>query len=92
MSNKVEFNSIEEILDDLRQGKIVVILDDEDRENEGDVICAAEFATTENVTLWQATPRDLSVCLWHQSTQTDLIFHRCVSQILITIAPHFLCQ
>ncbi|MDE5872990.1 MAG: 3,4-dihydroxy-2-butanone-4-phosphate synthase, partial [Lachnospiraceae bacterium] len=45
----MEFNSIEEILDDLKQGKIVVILDDENRENEGDVICAAEFATTENV-------------------------------------------
>ena len=45
----MEFNSIEEIAADLAAGKVVVMLDNEDRENEGDVICAAEFATTENV-------------------------------------------
>lgn len=44
-----EFNTIEEALEDLRQGKIILVTDDEDRENEGDFICAAEFATTENV-------------------------------------------
>lgn len=44
-----QFNTIEEALDDLRQGKILLVTDDEDRENEGDFICAAEFATTENV-------------------------------------------
>jgi len=45
----VQYNTIEEALDDLQQGKIVLVTDDEDRENEGDFICAAEFATTENV-------------------------------------------
>lgn len=44
-----EFNSVEEVVEDLRQGKIVLVSDDEDRENEGDFICAAEFATTENI-------------------------------------------
>lgn len=44
-----EFNTIEEALEDLRQGKIILCTDDPDRENEGDFICAAEFATTENV-------------------------------------------
>ena len=43
------FNTIEEALDDLRQGKIILVTDDPDRENEGDFICAAQFATTENV-------------------------------------------
>ena len=43
------FNTIEEALEDLRQGKIILCTDDPDRENEGDFICAAEFATTENV-------------------------------------------
>lgn len=47
MSNK--FNSIEEALEDLKQGKMILVTDDEDRENEGDLICAAEFATQENV-------------------------------------------
>lgn len=44
-----EYNTIEEALNDLRQGKIIIVSDDEDRENEGDFICAAEFATTENI-------------------------------------------
>lgn len=44
-----EFASIEQALEDLRQGKIIVCTDDPDRENEGDFICAAEFATPENV-------------------------------------------
>lgn len=43
------FNTIEEALDDLRAGKLILVTDDENRENEGDLICAAEFATTENV-------------------------------------------
>lgn len=44
-----KFSTIEEALEDLRLGKIILVTDDEDRENEGDFICAAEFATTENV-------------------------------------------
>jgi 3,4-dihydroxy 2-butanone 4-phosphate synthase/GTP cyclohydrolase II len=44
-----QYNNIEEALNELRQGKIVLVTDDENRENEGDFICAAEFATTENV-------------------------------------------
>lgn len=41
--------TIEQALEDLRQGKIIMVSDDEDRENEGDMICAAEFASTENI-------------------------------------------
>lgn len=44
-----QFNAIEEALDDLRQGKIILVTDDPDRENEGDFICASQFATTENI-------------------------------------------
>ena len=72
MSNKVEFNSIEEILEDLRQGKIVVILDDEDRENEGDVICAAEFATTENVNFMASYAKGL-ICMPMAPEYTDIL-------------------
>ena len=43
------FNTIEEALKDLRQGRLILCTDDPDRENEGDLICSAEFATTENV-------------------------------------------
>ena len=45
----MEYNSIPEALEDLRAGKIILVSDSEDRENEGDMICAAEFATTENI-------------------------------------------
>ena len=45
----MNFNTIPEALEDLRQGKIILVTDDPDRENEGDLICAAEFATTENI-------------------------------------------
>ena len=43
------FNRIEDAIRDLRAGKVILCTDDPDRENEGDLICAAEFATTENV-------------------------------------------
>jgi len=45
---KNTFDSIEQAIEDLKAGKVVVVLDDEDRENEGDVICAAEFCTPGN--------------------------------------------
>ncbi len=59
---ETKFNTIEEVLEDLRQGKIVVMMDDEDRENEGDVICAAEFATLENVNFMASYARGL-ICM-----------------------------
>ncbi|MDD5946139.1 MAG: bifunctional 3,4-dihydroxy-2-butanone-4-phosphate synthase/GTP cyclohydrolase II [Clostridia bacterium] len=43
------FNTVDEALEELRKGKIILVTDDEDRENEGDFICSAEAATTENV-------------------------------------------
>lgn len=45
----MKFSTIEEALEDLRQGKIIIATDDEDRENEGDFICASEFADTQNI-------------------------------------------
>ncbi len=44
-----KYNTIEEALDELRNGRIILVTDDPDRENEGDMICAAEFATQANV-------------------------------------------
>ena len=58
----MELNSIEEVLADLAAGKVVVSLDNEDRENEGDVICASEFATTENVNFMAKYARGL-ICM-----------------------------
>ena len=49
MEKQYEYNSVEEALEELRRGRIVLVTDDPDRENEGDMICAAEFATQENI-------------------------------------------
>ncbi len=57
-----DFNTIDEIIEDIRLGKPVVILDDENRENEGDVIFAAEHATTENVNFMAKYARGL-ICM-----------------------------
>lgn len=46
---KEQYNTIEEALEELRAGKIILVTDDPERENEGDMICAAEFATQENI-------------------------------------------
>ena len=59
---ETKFNTMEEVLEDLRQGKIVVMMDDEGRENEGDVICAAEFATLENVNFMASYAKGL-ICM-----------------------------
>ena len=44
-----KFSPVEELLEDVRAGKLIIITDDEDRENEGDLVCAADFATPENI-------------------------------------------
>jgi GTP cyclohydrolase II len=48
-STMKKFDTVEQALEELKKGKIILVTDDEDRENEGDFICAAEFATTENL-------------------------------------------
>lgn len=49
MKKEREYSSVEKAVEDLRAGKIILCTDDPDRENEGDMICAAEFATQENI-------------------------------------------
>ena len=44
-----KLNTIEEAIEDFREGKFLIVVDDEDRENEGDLVCAADFATPENI-------------------------------------------
>ena len=56
------FNGIDECLEALRNGEIILVTDDADRENEGDCICAAEFATTENVNFMASYAKGL-ICM-----------------------------
>lgn len=57
-----KFNTIEEALEELRAGRIIVVVDDPDRENEGDLICAAEHATLENVNFMASYAKGL-ICM-----------------------------
>ncbi|CDC78623.1 gTP cyclohydrolase II [Clostridium sp. CAG:964] len=60
--SEYKFNTIEEILDDIRNGRNIVLIDAEDRENEGDVICAAQYATLENVNFMASHAKGL-ICM-----------------------------
>ena len=56
------FSTIEEAVEDLRSGKMIIAVDDPDRENEGDLICAARYATTENVNFMASYAKGL-ICM-----------------------------
>jgi len=58
----IQFSEIEEVLEDLRQGKLIVLVDAEDRENEGDLVCAAEKVTPEIINFMAKYGRGL-ICL-----------------------------
>lgn len=57
-----KFNTIKEIIEDIRNGKNIILIDDEDRENEGDIICAAEYATLENINFMASYAKGL-ICM-----------------------------
>ncbi len=62
MSTTTDFSSVIQAIQDIRNGKLVLVTDDEDRENEGDLICSAEFATTEHVNFMAAHAKGL-ICM-----------------------------
>jgi 3,4-dihydroxy 2-butanone 4-phosphate synthase/GTP cyclohydrolase II len=57
--NGIKLNSIEEGIEDIKQGKLLIVIDDEDRENEGDFICSAELITPEIVNFMATHGRGL---------------------------------
>ncbi len=59
---KIKLNTIEEAIEDIRQGKIIIVVDDEDRENEGDFLAAAELVTPEMVNFMATHGRGL-ICV-----------------------------
>lgn len=67
------FNTVEEALEDLKKGKLILVTDDPQRENEGDLICAAQFATTENVNFMAKNARGL-ICMPMSGELCDKLF------------------
>ncbi|WP_338375406.1 3,4-dihydroxy-2-butanone-4-phosphate synthase [uncultured Flavobacterium sp.] len=59
MSHKIKLNTIEEAIEDIRQGKVIIVVDDEDRENEGDFLAAAEKVTPEMINFMATHGRGL---------------------------------
>lgn len=57
--NKIKLNTIQEAIEDIRQGKVIIVVDDEDRENEGDFIAAAEKVTPEMINFMATHGRGL---------------------------------
>jgi len=58
----MEFNTIDEAIKDIKQGKMVVVVDDEDRENEGDLIMAAQKVTPQSITFMATFGRGM-ICV-----------------------------
>jgi 3,4-dihydroxy 2-butanone 4-phosphate synthase/GTP cyclohydrolase II len=58
-TDKIQLNTIEEAIEDIRQGKIIIVVDDEDRENEGDFLAAAELVTPEMINFMATHGRGL---------------------------------
>ncbi|MCD9575492.1 3,4-dihydroxy-2-butanone-4-phosphate synthase [Flavobacterium soyae] len=59
MSTKIQLNTIEEAIEDIRQGKVIIVVDDEDRENEGDFLAAAEKVTPDMINFMATHGRGL---------------------------------
>lgn len=80
MEEQKEFGTVEQALADLKQGKIIVVTDNEDRENEGDFICAAEFATTENVNFMAKYAKGLICMPMSEELCAKLMFQQMVQE------------
>lgn len=75
----MNFNSIEEILEDLKQGKMVIVVDDEDRENEGDLVMPASFATSEHINFMAKFGRGLICVSMEEERLKELDIHPMIS-------------
>ncbi|MFM2369556.1 MAG: 3,4-dihydroxy-2-butanone-4-phosphate synthase, partial [Bacteroidota bacterium] len=79
VTDKIQLNSIEEAIEDIRQGKIIIVVDDEDRENEGDFLAAAEKATPETINFMATHGRGLICAPLTESRCKELGLHVMVS-------------
>jgi 3,4-dihydroxy 2-butanone 4-phosphate synthase/GTP cyclohydrolase II len=79
MSNIIQLNTIEEAIEDIRQGKVIIVVDDEDRENEGDFLAAAEKVTPEMINFMATHGRGLICAPLTESRCKELGLHAMVS-------------
>lgn len=79
IANYIQLNTIEEAIEDIRQGKIIIVVDDEDRENEGDFLAAAEKVTPEMINFMATHGRGLICAPLTESRCKELGLHVMVS-------------
>jgi len=79
MSSEIHLNTIEEAIEDIRQGKIIIVVDDEDRENEGDFLAAAEMVTPEMINFMATHGRGLICAPLTENRCKELGLHAMVS-------------
>ena len=75
----MKYQNVKDAIKALREGKLILVMDDKDRENEGDLICSAEHATTENVNFMATHAKGL-ICIPMSG------------EIAKTTKPHSQCQ
>ena len=63
--------TIEQAIETLKAGKMIILIDDEDRENEGDLVMAAEYVTAESINFMSRFGCGLFVCLWQKNLLID---------------------
>ena len=78
--NMQKMGSVQDAIDELRAGRLVLVVDDPDRENEGDLICATEFATQENVNFMACHAKGLICMPMSKELATKLNFQQMVSE------------
>ena len=78
MSKNIQLNTIEEAIEDIRQGKVIIVVDDEDRENEGDFLAAAEKVTPEMINFMATHGRGLICAPLTESRCKELDLHAMV--------------
>lgn len=78
-ADKIQLNTIEEAIEDIRQGKVIIVVDDEDRENEGDFLAAAEKVTPEMINFMATHGRGLICAPLTESRCKELGLHVMVS-------------
>lgn len=79
MSNKIQLNTIEEAIEDIRLGKMIIVVDDEDRENEGDFLAAADKVTPEMINFMATHGKGLICVPLTESRCKDLELHSMVT-------------
>jgi len=77
--NKIQLNAIEEAIADIRQGKVIIVVDDENRENEGDFLAAAELITPETINFMATHGRGLICAPLTEGRCKDLGLHKMVT-------------